>query len=214
MHRTIGLWIADIRSLKKRETDYLQLLQSGARNNALRFVQQEDRLYRIVSSLMLYHVLGIKDDGALPRNEYGKPESLLAGQHFNLSHSGNYTVLAVADIPVGVDIEPFGTDPLPQIPHRLWCKDEIARLIAEPTKECFAYLWTRLESALKADGKGFSLPERTFSVLDDGHPWYFQSLVHDEHMISCAAAEHFELNVSLLSPETLMEFSQHNILLS
>ena len=139
----------------------------------------------------LLRAAGLSPEGIL-RGEHGKPE-LPGGPHVSLSHhSGSYAVLAVSDIPVGVDIEPVA-DRRPIIPRRFLLPDELEWLEADPTPERFAWIWTRLEAALKADGRGFDLVGRHFSVLEEGAPWYFRTVEYEGHVISCAAGESFEI---------------------
>lgn len=128
----------------------------------------------------------------IARGEHGKPE-LPGGPKFSLSHhSGKYAVLAVSDMEVGVDIEPV-TDRKPIIPRRFLRPDELEWLGEEPSPERFARLWTRLEAALKADGRGFDLENRDFSVLEEGSPWCFRTVEYEGHIITCAAGEPFEV---------------------
>lgn len=199
----IKLWLADIRPLADCEQAALSLLSPGRRVEAERFRPREDRLHCIAAGLLLRQVLGVRSDDDLCCNEFGKP--LLVGQEtcFNLSHGGNYAVLAVFHSPVGVDIEPIGERMPRVIPRRFLLPNELAWLEAEPTPERFARLWTRLESALKADGRGFGLGKRDFSVMDGG-PWQIQTLPFDGHMISCAAGEPFELHTNCLTARELL----------
>ena len=130
----------------------------------------------------------------LIRNAHGKPE-IPGGPCVSLSHhSGRFAALAVADLPVGVDMEPV-TDRKPIIPRRFLLSNELEWLGEHPSPERFARLWTRLEAALKADGRGFDLEHREFSVLNEGNPWYFRTLEHEGHILTCAAGEEFELMI-------------------
>ena len=139
----------------------------------------------------LLRLAGILPGQAI-RGQHGKPE-LPEGPQISLSHhSGRFAVLAVSDVPVGVDIEPV-TDRKPIIPRRFLLPDELEWLGETPSPERFARLWTRLEAALKADGRGFDLEHREFSVLDEGSPWCFRTVEYEGHIITCAAGEDFEI---------------------
>lgn len=202
---TLRLWLADIRQLADREQTALSLLTPERRAAAERIKPEQDRLHCIAAGLLLRHVLGVTSDEALCRNEYGRPQLTGEGPCFNLSHGGSYAVLAVYPEPVGVDIEPVG-DKLPiSIPRRYLRPDELEWLEAETTPERFARLWTRLESALKADGRGFGMEDREFSVMDDSCPWQIRTFLFDGHTISCAAGERFEIQIERLSAEKYLE---------
>jgi 4'-phosphopantetheinyl transferase len=95
----------------------------------------------------------------------GKPELLQPHQsptlHFNLAHSADLAVLAVASFgPVGVDIErvrPIGE--LDGIAAQFFSQDEKDGLAALPDEErqaAFYRLWTRKEAFLKATGEGIA----------------------------------------------------------
>jgi len=103
---------------------------------------------------------------------------------FNLSHSGDLSVLAVCRTgAVGVDIEHLRT--LPDnlaVARRVFPRDRVEQLIAQPEatrRRVFFELWTRFEACQKATGRGvFSgVPaatdhaSRAFMVTDDcvGH---------------------------------------------
>ena len=118
-------------------------------------------------------------------NEYGKP--YLAGSydiHFNISHTGRYVACVVSCEPVGIDIELIKPIDL-KIAERFFTKDEalyvFGNQIAEGTPDGnqiaegtpdgdqsiarFFEVWTKKESRLKWEGKGFSKPLPSFSVF-------------------------------------------------
>ncbi len=198
------LYLADIRQLMQHEADALALLTPERRAEAARIKPEQDRLHCIAAGLLLRRVLGVTADEDVCRNAYGRPELAGEGPCFNLSHGGNYAVLAVFRSPVGVDIEPIGEKIPIAIPRRYLQPDELAWLERETTPERFAWLWTRLESALKADGRGFGLERRDFSVLNSGMPWRLETFLHDGHCISCAAKLSFEVEVNELSAALLL----------
>ena len=199
----IRVYLADIRKLKEYEQTALPLLTPERRERAEKIRIEQDRLHCVAAGLLLRRVLGVTADEQLRKNEHGRPELTGEDPCFNLSHGGNYAVLAVAERPVGVDIEPVSErDPI--IPRRFLRPDELAWLEAEPAPDHFAWLWTRLESVLKADGRGFALGNRVFSVLDEDGPWKIETVEHDGHVLSCALENPFELQICILPAEELL----------
>jgi 4'-phosphopantetheinyl transferase len=104
------------------------------------------------------------------KNEYGKP-SLLSDPklNFNLSHSGNYALAAVArEHKVGIDVERLRDDmELESIASRHFSQREISELMALPPEQRtigFFNCWTRKEAYIKARGLGLSLPLDSFDV--------------------------------------------------
>lgn len=94
------------------------------------------------------------------------------GFHFSLSHSGCWAVLAVSDVPVGVDVERCGAS-RPHLVRRYFHPEEQAFFFSLPAHEqaqAFYQLWVLKESAVKALGTGMHLPFHTFAVLPDAPP--------------------------------------------
>ncbi len=102
-------------------------------------------------------------------NEQGKPSlSPHLGVHFNLAHSANLAVLAVAPFNVGIDVETirpgFADD---EIAERFFAPSEVTQLRTLPKidqEAAFFRCWTRKESYLKALGGGLSIDLDAFTV--------------------------------------------------
>lgn len=84
---------------------------------ALRFRAADDRRRSICAGVLMNEVLALKECD-IRCSEYGKPYSD-AGSCFSLSHSGEYTVLAVSPADVGVDVESTQEDPHDLLPYVL-----------------------------------------------------------------------------------------------
>ena len=123
-----------------------------------RFVAQ-----RAIVRELLAPYLGVAPrDIAFSRGTRGKP--FVDGAHFNLSHSDDLALLAVAPFAVGVDVERVGhVDP-----HKL------ARVVLAPAEaaclepRAFLRVWCRKEAYLKATGAGLVDDLTAISVMDDG----------------------------------------------
>ena len=106
------------------------------------------------------------------------------GAYFNLSHSGDIAICAVADCPVGCDVQLMkdsgrcadgsasGSASFESIAERFFSGDEY-KLISEQKdvsgkEELFYRIWALKESFMKCTGLGFELPMNEFSVLPDG----------------------------------------------
>ena len=94
------------------------------------------------------------------QSSFGKPFCLHSkAPHFNLSHSGDWVVLAVStEGEVGVDVEfvrEFDTD---GIIRRIGSPREInIYQNSDSPKQCFLRLWTQKEAISKACGQGISV---------------------------------------------------------
>lgn len=120
----------------------------------------------LAAGLLLRAVLGAS---AAPETDaHGKP-TLPDGRQFNLSHAGDYAVLATANAAVGVDIERERPLDWRHVAKRFLHPDEYAYLCAQPDPlGAFFRIWTLKESYVKALGCGFSLPPASYCLLPQG----------------------------------------------
>jgi len=102
-------------------------------------------------------------------NQYGKPELIHHKLEFNISHSGDFALVVVAqEHKVGVDVERIRSDmELENIASRYFSQREVLELMALPPEQkvsAFFNCWTRKEAYIKAQGFGLSLPLESFDV--------------------------------------------------
>lgn len=117
----------------------------------------------------------------LAENAYGKPYFPdLPQWYFSLSHAGHYAVLAVANSPIGVDIEQIH-DINPCIADRYFTTAEQCQISqsSDPTAQFF-HIWTCKEAYVKAVGLGLQMGLQSFSVdlaggclIDASVPYHF-----------------------------------------
>ncbi|MFH8575004.1 4'-phosphopantetheinyl transferase family protein [Streptomyces zaomyceticus] len=144
------------------------LLDSGERARAGAFVRTPDADRYVVAHVLLRIVLGAYVDERPDRlvfgrhpcagceGPHGKP--YLAGHdgvHFSLSHAGDRVLVALAPVPVGVDVETVPADGLVHdVRSALHPREqrELASLPASARAGAFARCWARKEAVLKATG--------------------------------------------------------------
>ena len=188
---TVRLTLLDIRELRPKFEEILRELPEELRKKALRYRREDDRLRSIGSSFLL--LKAAKGRKILYTPE-GKPYTD-SEKYFNISHSGDYVVLAESESPVGVDIERVTDigidDELKNIAltekEKLWVKDSLLR---------FYVVWTRKESLIKCEGTGFVLDPNQIETLNDekfdepvnyeGEIYRIDSFMIDGHVISAA----------------------------
>ena len=202
---TVTVWLTDVRGLKPVEAQCLPLLTPERRKTAEGYQDQAARLRAIGAGLLLRKVLGVERDSDLGQNKYGKPFLAAGGPQFSLSNAGHYAALAVAETPVGMDIELI-KDEYPAVLRRYFLPDELEWLDREPSEERFYTLWTRLESVLKAEGMGFEgWRQRVCSLIREDGPWAVKNAVHNGHMIACAAPKPFYLRLINVNTDYLLK---------
>jgi len=141
---------------------------------AARFHFPEDRVRYIIAHGSLRIILSRylncgPNQLSFSVNEFGKPALDSHNLEFNLSHSGDFALIAVSgEQKVGVDVERIRSDmELESMARRFFSPDEVSELMALPPEERdigFFNCWTRKEAYIKAQGLGLSLPLDSFDV--------------------------------------------------
>ena len=147
--------------------DLLPLVSQDRRQASLKYRFDDDKKRSLLAHVLLSYAL--KKDGydiTLPAapvtDANGKPHLYdKTGEiYFSLSHSGKYAVCAIADSPVGVDIEEIKEN-RPEIARRFFNPEEL-KYISDA--ESFYRIWTLKEGYLKAVGLGMRLPLDSFII--------------------------------------------------
>lgn len=144
--------------------DLAELLSADEHSRAGRYHQQADRERFMISRGALRMILG-RYLKTLPANIVFEPgvnkkpfvkNAADISLHYNTSHSGNYVLIAVADTPVGIDVENLEPlFPYWDITEHSFSPPELAVIEQSADKlKTFYTLWTRKEALLKATAKG------------------------------------------------------------
>lgn len=165
------------------QSTLLASLAPAERARAGRYRSPDDARRFSVARGWLRHVLGTElgippVDVALV-GDRGKPR--LAGREapcFNLAHSGELAVIAVAADEVGIDVEAVANGRRGLDATGVACtpeeSDALNRLPPGERSNAFLRLWTAKEAYLKAIGTGLAVPPDTFhvgvAVTDDPIP--------------------------------------------
>ena len=151
-------------------------LSGGERSRAANFFHKEDRSRYVFSKGLLRQILATylavrPKDVIFCTNEFGKPfldsQFDSSGIYFNVSHSQDLVVIAVAfDRDVGVDVEFVrAIGDFESIAERCFTNFERELVAADPDSlNSFFRCWTRKEAFVKAIGKGFSVPLNSFNA--------------------------------------------------
>lgn len=153
------------------------LLTAAERLRAQRYhrAQDHDRfvLGRAAQRLVLGAYLGRPPAGLhFEAGVHKKPRLREApGLHYNISHAGNWVLLAVADAEIGIDIERLDPHFAFQDVLDYSCSPAEKVFIARSPvpHEAFYQLWTRKEAFVKATGWGIDADFSQMPGLDGEH---------------------------------------------
>ena len=205
------LFVTDLEQVKKLPADFGSLHFPQRTQRAARFRFEADRLRCIGAGALLWYRFGDVEQ-RLQTRVNGKPY-LAQAPAFNLSHSGEYVVLAVGEGEVGTDIEKCEPAHL-KLAKRVFTPREQAWMQAAPM-ERFARLWTLKESVMKATGKGLQLDPGSFEVLsllsgksmeiEDVKLYSFTKDYHGYALSVCASQPIKNLQISEISASDILK---------
>ncbi len=162
---------------------------------------KKDALQALVAGYLLKRYLGISKDEQLTYNVYGKPSLASSETCFNISHSGDYVVLAIADCEVGVDIEkvmPFHEATVKKVLCKKQ-KEELYKTEGQARNEKFTQMWTQCEARLKLKGIGFGEGWEKEKESEECCSLYTTRI--DDYFISCATENPADVEIEKLNNE-------------
>lgn len=169
----LQIWRVNIDPAQPLPEHWTATLSADELVRAERFHHDADRCRFVLGRCALRDILAHTADSSAVnvRFEYGaagKPAAPDLALSFNLSHAHNLMLLAVSDLPVGVDLEYMAPIPeLMDVARDHFSRDEMRQLNGLPANEqvaAFYRIWTRKEALVKAAGDGLLMPLGTFSV--------------------------------------------------
>lgn len=173
------VWCASFSNFTRNINAFRTILSLEENFRANGFIHRSDREQAVIARGLLRTLLAkylnvMPVDLEFTYDQFGKPilstDKHKAAPVFNVSHSGDFFLLAVAttDSIIGIDVEQHRN-----IPELLHIADkyfhvnemkELAMLTLPVRAVAFFDCWTRKESIAKALGLGISMPLRDFSV--------------------------------------------------
>ena len=175
-HDDVHVWRATLAWPEAAAHRLEQCLAADERDKMERFRFEKDRRRYLVGRGLLRSLLGRYLDVAPQELRFettaaGKPH-LASGQgqlQFNLAHSGEYVLIAIADgRAVGSMLKRSATTSTPDSSRRISFRRTSGAssktLTGRAKIEAFFECWTRKEAYVKARGEGLSLPLDQFDV--------------------------------------------------
>ncbi|MDY2943506.1 MAG: 4'-phosphopantetheinyl transferase superfamily protein [Paludibacteraceae bacterium] len=167
--------------------EMLPRVSEQRRAQALQFKHAFGQYACLKSYLMLQDLLrehyGIEGDLLFTYNEYGKPDLYTNAAnriddklkpYFSISHCKQAIAVAVADTPIGIDIETL-RHPSESLIEKTMNEQERHQIAAaESPDNMFTALWTRKEAVLKCKGTG---------IIDDLHSVLTPTHIGEDYQI-------------------------------
>lgn len=173
MIEIVAIELTDDNHFSKLESKLLTMLPSGSRKNfsniKSRIVYQRSLLGEILARKRVSLRSGLSSSEIdIIKSEKGKPYlKNISNLFFNISHSGNWVVVAISDKEIGIDVEKIKRINI-RIAERFFSNSEnefLKGLKGAEKDKCFFDLWTLKESYLKLLGKGLTKSLSSFSIL-------------------------------------------------
>lgn len=170
---TVDVWRIYIPSYKDQTAHFLNLLQPDEIVRANRYVQEKDRIRFIISRAALRVIVSRYINQPASDIVFGsgpnkKPFIEGADFRYNVSHSANWVLIAIAKTDVGVDTEIIDASfKFQSILEDYFNPAEINFIDGNP--ENFFLLWTRKEALAKATAQGLDENLKHIPSLDGMH---------------------------------------------
>jgi 4'-phosphopantetheinyl transferase len=204
---TINIWCIRVSSNTQLINYFNTILSRSEQERALCFHQEKDRQQFIIGRGSLRYLLGkysnqSPDAIQLITGKNKKPvlqNSGLTDLHFNVSHSGDYILIAIAGCNVGIDVEKIDAlFSFTEILQNNFSEEEINFIQNAKQPRAFYLLWTRKEALIKATAKGLDdhlifIPSlngqhsANDEILGSDQPWTINSFEIKEEYIASVA---------------------------
>lgn len=169
----------------------LKLLDSNRQKKVSALKNEKEKCRSITAGLLLRHAflkMGYCEQEwqqvRIEKEAYGKP--YIKGHedfYYSLSHSGEWILCVVDDVPVGCDIQEMAPWKL-QIAKRFYSKEEYDRIAAinesdnDARTRLFYHMWAAKESAVKLSGRGIG--EGIDRYVTDDHFGFIHDVETDQ----------------------------------
>ena len=193
MQNQAKIIIADTENILKYEQKILSQIAPQYVKKYHEHKIESDKKQELMAGYLLKEYLNVEREEQLVINENGKPALLVGKPYFNLSHSGKYVVLAIADYEIGIDIEHIMTchEATVKKVYSQKMQDELSELSGKERDEKFSELWTEFEAKLKLKGIGF---EEGWKELRD-MACYIDSRRVEDYFVSVATEEETKIEI-------------------
>lgn len=167
MIRIYYINISDLQYAQIRK-DYLSELPQEVITKADRYKNEGDRIRNLMGEVLARMAVSVTTSTfpteVFRYNPQGKPYLENNPIYFNITHSGDYVAVAVADHEIGIDIEKVRTNKI-RVAERFFSQEEIYHIKqSQNPDQYFTRLWSIKEAYLKYIGSGLTKSLNSFTV--------------------------------------------------
>ncbi|MCR6641011.1 MAG: 4'-phosphopantetheinyl transferase superfamily protein [Sporocytophaga sp.] len=192
---------------QKKLNHYLNFLPSSMRADILKYQSPTDIQGRLFGKLILKKIFKnyCNDQDILHQlkyNQYGRPYIPCLNIDFSISHSGEYTTVAMSNgFQIGIDIEKVKEIAINEF-KPMFTESEWKTIVTStnPLKTFYAY-WTKKESTAKADGRGLNIPlneiiiKDAISILNKKHWHLYEIDLAPDYMMHISSEQKEVINI-------------------
>lgn len=176
---------------------YLKAFPEDFQQNILKYRRWQDAQLSLLGRVLLN--LGLKscyeiDEVQIMKSPNHKPYLKDQPLHFNISHSNELVVCAIAEFPIGIDVE-FIDQTMNYLDFQFqMTQQEFDKINCSQNQigDFFSY-WTQKESVMKAHGGGMMIPLDSFEIINEeceieGEKFFTKKIRIDENYQACIAS--------------------------
>lgn len=150
---------------------YLNKFPHDFQKKILAYRQWQDAQLFLLGRLLLRYGLqkyGINQvEDTINYTSYNKPFLTDCDIKFNISHAGEVVICVLSDCnDVGIDVEIMQDISIEDFESQMTTLERDLIMQTGDTKSAFFDYWTQKEAVIKANGKGLSIPLKSFQVID------------------------------------------------
>jgi 4'-phosphopantetheinyl transferase len=212
------IWRINISSIAPSIHHLSSLLTNEEVTKAGRFLHRHDSdrfiISRALLKLIMSKYLNIQPNRVeIDADKNKKPFIKNSPLFYNMSHSGDWIILAVADSPIGIDTELINNSfDFGDVINEYFSVDESSFISESDSTERFFLLWTRKEAITKASGQGL---DENFKFIPSLDGEYFinrniLSLKHNLALFSFKLADDYFISAAINSNITSVKFWEIN----
>ncbi|AUP80253.1 4'-phosphopantetheinyl transferase family protein [Flavivirga eckloniae] len=144
---------------------------------------------------------------------YGKPYFDNESIRFNISHSGDIVVCAIAVEDIGIDVEIVKNIDVHSFKYQMTSSEWEQVISSNNVNNSFFTYWTQKESVIKADGMGLSVPLRSFEIINDraninGQYFFLKEIKLNDNYI-CYLASKFRIDMLDIKPKLVFVLEKY-----